>query len=61
MKDPMNSVSTRERRRTSRDCADGTDWELPDADCEVATVLESKRWERREEPFQGFDSPPGKF
>jgi hypothetical protein len=39
-----------------------TGWEsYIDINCEVATVLRSKRWERRQEPFQGFDSPPGKF
>jgi hypothetical protein len=24
-------------------------------------VAFNKRWERREEPFNGFDSPPGRF
>lgn len=28
---------------------------------EVARLLENRRWEKREEPFQGFDSPPGRF
>ncbi len=28
---------------------------------EVARLLENRRWEKREEPFHGFDSPPGKF
>jgi len=28
---------------------------------EVARLLENRRWDKREEPFQGFDSPPGKF
>lgn len=28
---------------------------------EVARLLENRRWEKREGPFQGFDSPPGKF
>jgi hypothetical protein len=26
-----------------------------------AKVLEIKRWDVREEPFQGFNSPPGRF
>jgi hypothetical protein len=38
-----------------------TRWESGDIDCDVSTVLRSKRWEQREGPFQGFDSPPGKF
>ena len=37
-----------------------TDWEPPD-DPEMARILECKRWEEREEPFQGFGSPRGKF
>jgi hypothetical protein len=28
---------------------------------EVARLLENRRWSRREEPFQGFESPPGRF
>lgn len=28
---------------------------------EVARLLENRRWARREEPFQGFESPPGRF
>jgi hypothetical protein len=28
---------------------------------EVARLLENRRWDKREEPFQGFDSPPGRF
>lgn len=28
---------------------------------EVARLLENRRWDKREEPFHGFDSPPGKF
>ncbi|MCH7952500.1 MAG: hypothetical protein IIC25_01305 [Chloroflexi bacterium] len=28
---------------------------------EVARLLETRRWEKREEPFHGFGSPPGKF
>jgi len=28
---------------------------------EVARLLENRRFDKREEPFQGFDSPPGKF
>ncbi len=37
--------------------------ELDDFDIayEVARLLENRRWDKREEPFQGFDSPPGKF
>ncbi len=28
---------------------------------EVARLLENRRWDKRDEPFHGFDSPPGKF
>jgi len=28
---------------------------------EVAAVLRARRWEVRDEPFQGFGSPAGKF
>lgn len=28
---------------------------------EVAAVLQSRRWEQRQEAFQGFGSPPGRF
>ena len=30
-------------------------------DQSFAKVLEIKRWDVRREPFQGFDSPPGRF
>jgi len=61
MEDAKDTESTRDRRQTPRGRADKTRWESPDTSCEVATVLLSKRWERRDRPFQGFDSPPGKF
>ncbi len=28
---------------------------------EVERLLKNRRWEKREEPFSGFRSPPGKF
>lgn len=28
---------------------------------EIRKVLDVKRWEERDEPFQGFNSPPGRF
>ncbi len=28
---------------------------------EVSKVLQTKRWEVRDEPFAGFRSPPGRF
>ena len=28
---------------------------------EVARLLENRRWDKRDEPFQGFGSPPGRF
>ena len=49
------------RQQASTDLPEQTDGESIDINCEVATILRSKRWERRQGPFQGFDSPPGKF
>jgi hypothetical protein len=40
---------------------DDGDRGTPDPESDVATVLLSKRWQKRGEPFRGFDSPPGKF
>ena len=28
---------------------------------EVERLLKKRRWEKREEPFRGFNSPPGRF
>ena len=28
---------------------------------EVERLLKNRRWEKREEPFRGFNSPPGRF
>jgi hypothetical protein len=36
-----------------------TRWESSNIDCDVSTVLRSRRWEQREGPFQGFGSPEG--
>ena len=35
--------------------------ELEDFFWQVPKVLQGKRWEAREGPFRGFNSPPGKF
>jgi hypothetical protein len=48
-------------QQASTDPPEQTGWGSIDINCEVAMVLRSKRWERRQGPFQGFDSPPGKF
>ncbi len=45
-------------RQTGR--AGRGDRESQDIDPELARLLEG-RWEKREEPFQGFGSPQGKF
>lgn len=39
--------------------ADGPD--LFDVALEAAKTLRLRRWEKREEPFRGFNSPPGRF
>jgi len=28
---------------------------------EVGKILRIKRWDKRDSPFRGFDSPPGRF
>ena len=70
---PPRLKRTQKRSRSPRTCAadgsgDPTDDlpKAPDLDefdiaYEVARLLENRRWDKREEPFQGFDSPPGKF
>ncbi len=50
-----------DRQQAPTGVADETGSESLDTISEVATVLLSKRWERRDRPFQGFDSPPGRF
>jgi len=38
-----------------------SDTSVATIDESFAKVLEIKRWDVREEPFQGFNSPPGRF
>ncbi len=52
------AVEKRRPRQTGR--AGQGDRESQDIHPELARLLEG-RWEEREEPFQGFDSPEGKF
>jgi len=61
MENAGRAESAAVRQQASTDLPEQTGWESIDINCEVATVLRSKRWERRQGPFQGFDSPPGKF
>ena len=61
MENTREAAPAGERRQTSTGRTSQAGWEPLDTHCEVATVLRSKRWEEREEPFQGFNSPPGKF
>ena len=49
------------REQASAGVVEQTRWESSDVDCDVSTVLRSKRWEQREGPFRGFRSPEGKF
>ncbi len=37
------------------------DLEMPDINEQLEKVLKVKRWELQEGPFQGFQSPPGRF
>jgi hypothetical protein len=50
-----------DRRQAPTGVADETGSESLDTSSVVATVLVSKRWEQRDRPFEGFDSPPGRF
>lgn len=61
MADAAKSASVKERRQTYSAPAAGMEQQAADIDPELARVLEGKRWEKREEPFQGFGSPEGKF
>jgi hypothetical protein len=49
------------RQQVSTGVAEQTRREPGDTDCDVSRILRAKRWEQREGPFQGFDSPEGKF
>ena len=49
------------QQQDSTDHPEGTRWESSDVYCDVSTALRAKRWEQREGPFQGFDSPEGRF
>jgi hypothetical protein len=40
------------------DPAEEEDAKLAD---EVSKILRRRRWEKRENPFEGFNSPPGRF
>ena len=35
--------------------------DIEDISQEVQSVLTLRRWEKRDEPFEGFGSQPGKF
>ncbi len=43
--------------------AQGSEDEEPVVDVveHVERILKVKRWEKRDKPFRGFDSPPGRF
>ena len=45
------------------DSLNGLDHEINPADIadEVGKILRRRRWAKRESPFEGFKSPPGRF
>jgi hypothetical protein len=45
------------------DSLDGLEEEIDGADIadEVGKILRKRRWAKRESPFEGFKSPPGRF
>ncbi len=61
MENASGTGQVRERQQTPTSLANQTDWEPQEIDPELASVLWSKRWEKRDKPFQGFGSPQGKF
>ena len=60
MENATTTAPIRERRPRQTGRAGRGDLEPQDIDPELARLLEG-RWKKREEPFQGFDSPQGKF
>ena len=60
MANATTTAPVKERRARQRGGAGRGDRESQDIHPEMARVLEG-RWEKREEPFRGFDSPKGKF
>jgi len=53
------------RKKDTHSKWDGKNKQKSDSSAKVnesfAKVLQVKRWDVREEPFQGFKSPPGRF
>lgn len=53
--------STTDRRQAPVALADQTGWGSESIPYEMARVLQGKRWQIQDGPFQGFGSPRGKF
>ena len=49
------------RRQAPGSLADQMGRESANIPYEMARVLQGKRWQTQDGPFQGFGSPPGKF
>jgi len=54
-------TSQGQRDSKDRDQFEDMARESVDVSSEMSRLLESRRWDVREGPFRGFDSPPGRF
>ena len=61
MEDIDRTEPTVDCREAPAEAGEVTSWEDTEDHTAVATVLQSRRWERQEGPFRGFGSPPGRF
>ena len=61
MKETHSIGTVKDRPQTPAGIADQTGGENEHTHSDVSTVLRVKRWDLREGPFRGFDSPPGRF
>ncbi|MCH8815894.1 MAG: hypothetical protein IH957_12540 [Chloroflexi bacterium] len=63
--EPVAELETgAEPQAASEIASESDDDDAPDGDdakAEIQKILKVKRWEKRDKPFSGFDSPPGRF
>ncbi len=61
MEDANRTEPVRVAQQSQTDLGDQTAVEAEASHAELVTVLRVRRWDVRDGPFQGFDSPEGKF
>lgn len=61
MEDANRTELSRVAQQSQTDLGDQTAVEAEANKAEMVTVLRVSRWDVRDGPFQGFDSPPGRF